>query len=59
MIARLVITLIAIPVLIYAFASRFIMEMGNAAKFAWWEAGSELHSIKRAWRAKSIRPEKW
>lgn len=59
MIARFFIIMIAIPVLIYAFCATLIRETGNSVKYAWWAAGSEIPSIQRAWRAKSIRPEKW
>lgn len=59
MIARLFIIIVAGVVLPGSFLSALCREMGHAFKSAWLEMLCELPSIRRAWRAKSIRPEKW
>ncbi|NTB01592.1 hypothetical protein [Agrobacterium tumefaciens] len=59
MIARLFVILVAGAVLPYSFLSALCREIGQAFKSAWLEMLCELPSIRRAWRAKSIRPEKW
>lgn len=59
MIARLVILIIAPPILTYAFISRLFVEMKSAIWFASNATAQEFQQVRAAWRAKSIRPEKW
>lgn len=59
MIVRLVIIIIAPPILVYAFISTLFRELGNAFWYARNETAQEFGQVCAAWRAKSIRPEKW
>ena len=59
MLVRLVIILIAPPVLIWTFVAEFWGEVKKAPWYAWNACSQELYGIRRAWRAKSIREEDW
>lgn len=59
MTARLLVILVAAVVLPFSFLSALCRETRYAFKSAWLEMLCEIPSIRRAWRAKSIRPEKW
>lgn len=59
MLVRLVIILIAPPVLLWVFVSELWNEVKRAPWYAWNACCQEMASIRASWRAKSIRQEDW
>ncbi|PYE89640.1 hypothetical protein [Phyllobacterium leguminum] len=59
MFIRLLLLVIAPPVLIYTFAARVLSEFLSSFKYAWWDCQEEMAALRRAWETKSIRPEDW
>lgn len=59
MLVRLVIILIAPPVLVWVFVSELWNEARKAPWYAWMACREEMNSVRASWRAKSIKQEDW
>lgn len=59
MLVRIVILIIAPPMLCWTFVATFWREARRAPWYAWNDCMGEVGQIKAAWRAKSINPENW
>lgn len=57
MIARLFIILLTPPFMVFVFVVILIEQIGAAFRQAWIQCGIEFESVKRSWRAKSLKPE--
>ncbi|MER9829207.1 hypothetical protein NKJ51_12570 [Mesorhizobium sp. M0134] len=56
---RLVIVVLYVPVLVYAFVARLISEVRSAFWFAWNEVRIEHSEMRRCWRSNRFNPEDW
>lgn len=59
MIVRLVIILIAPPILLWTFVSEFWREVKSAPWFAWNACMMEMDQVRAAWRSKSLKSKDW
>lgn len=57
MIARLFIILLTPPFMVFVFFVVLIEQIGAALRQTWIQCGIEFESIKRSWRAKSLKSE--
>lgn len=56
---RLVIVVVYVPVLIYAFTARLLSECRSGLWFAWNEVRIEHSEMRHRWRANRFNPEDW
>lgn len=56
---RLVIVVVYVPVLIYAFTARLLSECRSALWFAWNDCQIEHSEMRRCWRSKRFNFEDW
>lgn len=47
---RVAVCIVFVPAIISAVCCRFAAEMRWALKFCWWDAQTEVDSLKRLWR---------